>query len=104
MDFTDFLTDLDHGRLHQQLGEQLEHVIDGVQTHGSAGSVTLKLTVTKEGDRAMVTPKLDVKVPHEPPAPTLFFFAREGGLTREDPRQLALRDLRPQAVREVDHG
>ena len=103
MDFTELVTDLDHGRVHQQLSEQLALIIDGVQTHGTAGQLVLKLSVHKEGDRAVVTPVVASKIPAEPPAPTLFFFGKEG-LTREDTRQLTLRDLRPQAVKEVTRG
>ena len=105
MDFTELVTDLDHGRTHQQLSELLAHIIDGVQVHGTAGELVLKLGIKKVGDRAVVTPTITSKVPHEPVAETMFWFAREGGaLTRDNERQLQLRDLRPQAVREVGHG
>lgn len=104
IDIGEFLAELDAGRVYHVLGDQMGRVVDLVQTHGGKGELTLKLSLTKEGDRAVCEAKIDTKAPHEPVGATLFFFGRDGGLTREDPRQLSLRELAPQKPKEPTHG
>lgn len=48
-DFTKFLTDIDHGRLHQVAGEQLERMADAVALHGEPGKFTLTIVAEQCG-------------------------------------------------------
>lgn len=54
IDFAEFVTDLDRGRVNQQLGEQLMRVIDAVQETGKSGKLTVTFTVAKESNMAQV--------------------------------------------------
>ena len=101
MKFSKFVEDYDDGRLDEQLAEQWQRVIDGCNVHGNPGEITLKFAVRKEGDRAIVVPKVAAKIPMETPAGTLHWFCDNGGpLRRENPRQMKLRALEPQKPRD----
>lgn len=96
-DFTDVITDLAHGQVNQQLTDGLSEVLKAVRETGKKGELTLKLTVTCVNENAVVGAEWNTKLP-KPGAPTtMFFFDGEDGtaITREDPRQLALRQLAP---------
>lgn len=97
MKFSKFIEDYDDGRLDEQLSEQLQRVVDGCNVHGNPGEIILKFGVRKEGDRAIVVPKVAAKIPTESPAATMYWFCDNGGpLRRSNPRQLPLRALEPQ--------
>jgi len=101
VDFLKLIENYDDGRLRQHLDEQLSQLVDGAHTHGTDGHLTLKIKLRKDSDRAVVTPIVDSKIPQAAPASCLFFFDRSGtAITRDNPRQLNLRDLEPQRVRE----
>jgi len=105
VDFCKLIEDYDDGRLRQQLDEYLSQLIDGAHTHGTDGHLVLKLKLKKDGDRAVVTPSVDAKIPQAPPASCLFFFDKSGtAITRDNPRQLNLRDLSPQRMRDEEKG
>lgn len=98
MDFATFIMDLSHGEVNGKLSQKLEQLVAASNKTGKAGTLTLKLTVKKEGTMAVAHADATVKLP-EPGMPgTMFFFDEDEetgdvGLTREDPRQLTLKSL-----------
>lgn len=102
MDFAKFITDLDHGAVHQRLGEELETVVQGVHDVGGTGKLTVTFTVKKEGRMAAVTVSSSHKAPREPMHGTLFHFSAQGAdLSREDPRQLKMKTIAAQELKDV---
>lgn len=93
-DFATFLMDLSHGDVNGALSEKLAALTEAVDETGKAGTMTVKITVKKEGTMAVAHADVTVKLP-EPPLPgTMFFFSKDGkSLSREDPRQMSLRGL-----------
>ncbi|MBU0572055.1 MAG: hypothetical protein KJ995_08260 [Candidatus Omnitrophica bacterium] len=104
MKFSDFLKDLDHGRVDEALSEQLEAVTSAVQETAQPGSVTLTLSISKEGMHAAVNVKSQQKIPTHPMHGTLFYWddKNPGRLRRDDPRQLQIKELAPRELKEVD--
>lgn len=91
-DILDILEELDHGQVTQRLSEKLAEVVAAVEETGKSGSITLKITVKKEGVHAMVGCDVKVTTPEHPTHGTLFWFAG-GALLRENPKQLKLSEL-----------
>lgn len=81
-----------NGGLAAELSEAIADVAFGVQQHGKAGSVAVKLTIAPGETPGTVTIEDQVakKVPEAPKPKTLFFADEAGHLTRRDPRQAAL--------------
>jgi len=102
MKFSDIVTELDNGRVHEQLSEELEQIVDGVQTHGTKGQIVITLDIKKEGDRAVIGCSSKAKIPKAAMHGTLYYFGRNGGLSREDPRQLSLKTLAPETKKEAN--
>ncbi len=92
-DFGDFITDLAHGAVNQRLTEKLLEIADAVCETHNAGELILKLKIKEDGGMAVVTAAISTKKPEKAVAGTLFFFGPGGALTREDPRQLRLKQI-----------
>jgi len=99
-DFAEFITDLDGGRVNQQLGEELRHIAEEVERTGQVGELNVKFKIKREGNMCAVTIESKNKVPKDPMHGSLFYFGADGELHREDPRQLKLRELPQQRVRQ----
>lgn len=105
LDFAEFITDLDHGRVNQQLGDELQHIAEEVERTGQSGELTIRLKVKREGTMCAITIDSKNKVPKDPMHGSLFYFGSDGQLHREDPRQMRLRNLKDQPVRDLgDNG
>lgn len=94
--FAAALAELDKGRVHARLSEQLHELTSAVQATGKAGTLTLTLSLSpiKKGqtDTLQLVPKVVLKAPtgdDETPT-TVFFVDGAGNLTREDPTQMRL--------------
>lgn len=100
MQFCALIEELDHGQVDQHLSEMLTELATAVQATGDSGTLTVKVTVAAEGNKAVVTVAASHKVPRDPMHSTLFFFGRDGELVRDDPKQLALnlKDAPPQKL------
>lgn len=85
----ELIESLDGGRVGEQLGEVIEEAVGAVEIHGGKAEIALKLTVVHAGNRAVVTPKIDAKIPREALGETQLWFDN-GTLRRENPRQVNL--------------
>lgn len=93
-DFAEILCELDGGSVNHKLSEKLLEIATAVEETGKEGVIKIELKVTKESDRAVVACKVEAKKPEHGNMPTLFFF-NGGALSREDARQLRLRNIAP---------
>ena len=100
-DFSEFVTDLAEGRVNQRLTETLAEVCEAVQETGLIGEVTVKFIIKKESNRALVAVEIKEKVPKLPEHATLFYFGNNGGILREDPKQLKFKGLEAPRLKTV---
>lgn len=99
-DFSEFITDLAEGRVNQRLTATLAEVCEAVEDTGLVGELIVKFSVKKESGRAVVIVDIKEKVPKNPEHATLFYFGN-GGLIREDPKQLKFKGLDKPQLRTV---
>lgn len=93
-DFQDVLTDLDDGRVHEQLTKIWPEVVRAVRETNKPGSLTLTLHAKVErGTMVVVVPKVTTKLPAPGVSPTLFYTDEEGNVHRNDPKQLPLKNV-----------
>ena len=92
-DFATFLTDIDYGSANQRITEKLAELVEAVEEVDKVGSITIKITVKKENNVAIVSLACSANIPEHPINGSLFFFGANGCLLREDPRQLKLKNL-----------
>lgn len=86
----DTLRDLRGGEVIDGFAEQLQQLVQAVQTTGKAGSVSLKLDVKPmEGsaEAFVVADTITAKLPRVKSAGTVMFPTPEGNLTRQSQRQ-----------------
>lgn len=99
--FSEFVTDLDHGRIDQLLTERLAEVVKAVEETGKVGELVFRLAVKLEGKMAVVGAEIKSKVPEHPLHGTLFYVGGNGELLRDDPRQQTMKGLEPPRMRSV---
>lgn len=93
-DFQDMLTDLDDGKVHEQLTELWPKVVQAVRDCNKPGALTLTLHVKLDrGTMAVVAAKVTTKMPAPSMSATLFYTDEEGNTTRNDPKQLPLKNV-----------
>lgn len=91
--FLKFLSELRYGQACDDYNEKLAELIQRVETHQKAGSLTITWDVApsgKSGTRVMVTEKVTQKLPDIEREESVFYIAEGGALTRRDPRQIGL--------------
>lgn len=93
--FNETLKQLHRGDLVDELDDALRQLVYAVQQTAKKGALTLTISVqpaTKSSDveQVIVTAKLNETMPKPDRAPSLFYTDSEGGLLREDPRQVKL--------------
>lgn len=86
--FADTLRDFDRGRVHTELSEQLQTLVEAVMDVGKAGTLalTVKVTPTKAEDTVEVTAVVAAKPPKATRA-SIFYVSDDHNLTRDNPRQ-----------------
>lgn len=93
--FAATLHDLNKGRTHTQLGDELRDLVAAVVQTGKPGRLTLQLDVKRQSgdhDAVTITAKVGSKIPvFDSPAST-FFVDDDGGLSRTPPRQPSMFD------------
>lgn len=72
------------GRAHTEASKKLAQVVEAVMETGKPGSITVKLTISRDKDLASV-----VKIPTEPRR-SMWFPDDDGQLHRNDPKQTSL--------------
>lgn len=82
---------------------ELTKAVEAVEAgHGNA-SVTIKLTIKKDGRMVVVAPTVKATVPVAGAPKTMFFVNARGELTEDDPKQQVLALPKPTA-RVIDMG
>ena len=97
--FLETLRELRAGRTLEDLAVNVADIVKAVHQTGKSGelTLTLKFKPPKAGGAAylMVEDSFKVKVPKLDHGDTVFFYTRDGGLTRQDPTQMDLLPVRP---------
>lgn len=101
--FAAVLQALQQGKTHRELSAQLQDLVAGVKETGRAGTLTLKLKVSKSkvGGALEIDDTVTTNIPAPKRDASLFFVDRNNNLVRNDPAQTEL-DLSP--VRVVDNA
>jgi len=105
--FAAILQDINNGDVANQLAVDMQELTNAVRELGRKGTLTLKIEVApRKGSSAAlnVTARRDLKMPAEEPVESVFFTDQRGNLLRDDPRQLALPDLRTVTKGQPDGG
>lgn len=94
--FGDFLAELRHGAVHQELSTAMHELIAAVEATGAKGSLALTITVgMHKGTRMLsVADSVTVKPPVLQRDTSLWFITDDGNASRDDPRQLAFEGIR----------
>lgn len=94
--FAAILQEQRRGLTHSELSDGLAELAAAVIEHGKVGTLTLQLKLKPSGDGAsvLITDTVSVKAPQGEREPAIFFADSEGNLTRTDPRQMELAELR----------
>lgn len=103
--FSEFITDLDHGKIDQTLTAKLAELVAAVEDNHKKGKLTLTIHVKPENKMAQVSVEYKLDKPQPPLHGTLFHIGLKGALLREDPRQMKLKNLddHPRVVRDLEN-
>jgi hypothetical protein len=110
--FTETLDELRRGKLTADLTAELTGLVAAVREHGTAGKLTLTLTVAPaaSGEVAalIITDQITIKPPKIAKQATILYASDNGTLSKNDPRQPELLNLRepadPTPFRVVDRA
>lgn len=94
--FTAQLAELERGGLDHDLSTQLNNLVKEVRKTGKPGCLTLKLAIKPcdaIGQQVEIGADITLRLPKAPRERTLAFTTPQGGLQREDPRQMNLRGI-----------
>lgn len=96
--FNLFLQDLNDGLTHAGLTADLGELLSAVQSHGRAGSMTLKIKIAPASrggdvDKITITAERKLELPKPEQPQDFFWLTDDAEPTRQHPRQHAL-DLR----------
>lgn len=93
--FASVLYDLNKGRTHAQLGDELRALVAAVVATGKAGSLTLRLDIKSGGNDESVTiaGRVASKAPVLDTPASVFFVDDEHNLNRNPTRQPAMFDV-----------
>jgi hypothetical protein len=92
---SEFLATADEGDVDPKAARLLAEVAQAVDDTGRPGEVTIKIKVRKEGKHAAVKVEVLAKRPQAPHREEPMYFTAEGGLSREDHKQLTLTAIAP---------
>lgn len=90
--FNNTLDQIRYGALSDELTEKMTELTRACKETGRVGEITLTLKI-KPGQAGQVEllDNVKVKMPEAQRGTTLMFATDDGGLSREDPRQLSLK-------------
>lgn len=93
--FGELLRELRSGRAEQELDDALKVLVQQVGVVGKGGTLTLALKVAPNDEGSVsVEYGVRVKLPEAARGKTIFFADSEHRLSRRDPRQMSLADLK----------
>ena len=79
----------------QDITDAISRVSKAVIATGNKGSITLKINVAKvSGDQLQLVEEVKFTEPAKKRDPNIMFTTDEGGLTRQDPKQLTLTEVK----------
>jgi hypothetical protein len=87
--FSEFIAEHCSGVADADLTDALREILEAVALTDKAGSLTLTVNVSKEGDMFAITHKIGQKIPSDTTA-RFYWLDLEGNLTRNNPLQPAL--------------
>lgn len=90
LSITEILLAMNNGGTVEALQTAIRETVEAVQNSGGAGSVTLKLTIKKNGEDAVTVTDAITNTKPKLKSPDSFFFVTENGLSRSNPRQMSL--------------
>ena len=95
--FNAILADHNGGRTEFEASQRLQDLVQAIRDTGSAGILTLKMTLTPvKGDASKVISVIEITTKEPREAASAFFFTtEEGRLQKRDPRQLEHKALIP---------
>jgi len=91
--FAHTLTEIAHGDLAEQASENLAELIKTAHATGKSGKLTLTIDIKPRGrdsGQVEVTGSVKPSCPIPDIAPSMFFITEDGGLAKENPRQMKL--------------
>ncbi|HYD07186.1 MAG TPA: hypothetical protein VEC60_15725 [Reyranella sp.] len=94
--FSDFLRMLEHGELHQKLGDMLREIAGSMENYAAenGGEAKAKLTLTidfkKEKGLHYIVAKPKMTLPEPKPSTTVAWTSPENFFTAQDPKQLVM--------------
>ena len=92
------LGQLRRGLFIEDLDVELAALVDAVRSTGRKGSITLKLEIgmaSKGDDMALkITDAIKVSAPQPERGDTIMYATADGRMSRRDPRQMDIEDLR----------
>lgn len=91
--FQDTLESLDDGKVLQQITGDMADAVRAARKTKKKAKLVLTLTMTPEGGMVRVAAECKTTIPKEPREMTLFYATDEGALTKDDPKQLTLKDV-----------
>jgi hypothetical protein len=90
-----FLNDLRRGETLAEFAEAVETLVRAVQETSKAGTISLSITVKPMGgNKVSVADKIRSSLPEATHEDTIFFVTEDGVLSRQNPRQLSMEDLK----------
>jgi len=91
--FVELVDAIGHGSLRTKLENQLGELTQAVRETGKVGKLALTVTVKPDGEFAGVSADVKMTKPTHSVPPSVFFWDDDAGLSRSNPRQLAMREL-----------
>lgn len=93
--FSEIVAELRHGATDTDLSQELQTVVDQCNRTGKVGTLTLTVKVVpKERDIVLIEVDSKAKAPKPTVESVLFYIGQDGRLTRRDPRQMRLSELK----------
>ncbi|MFW8567033.1 hypothetical protein [Orrella sp. 11846] len=93
--FSDVLQELRYGTLHDELSEKLQEVVNACVETGRVGSLQLNIKLKPGlGGELEITDQIKTTVPELAKASSIMWATPEGNLSRQDPRQMTIDNLK----------
>ena len=100
--FTTVIRDMRDGQVLEQCSDELAAVVQAVEETGKAGTFTLQLKISPNGERAVsISSAIKTSVP-KPSIGAAMFFTQDGNLFRRDPKQMDIEDEVARKRRETE--